>query len=70
MSPAFALYLVRPWRELSLGAGRRWDAWVAGLAIAGIAVGAGFDGQSLGLGAAVQLTVLGAVLALAFARLV
>lgn len=63
----FALYLLRPWR--GLGFARLWDALVAAIAIAGIVIGAAFDPQALGLGAAVQIIALGAILAMAFARL-
>ncbi len=66
---AFILYLFRPWRGLAEITARRLDLWVAGLTISGIIVGANFDAGGLGLGAAVQLTALGGIMAMAFARL-
>ncbi len=65
----FILYLFRPWRGLAVKTARRFDLWVAGLAVGGIIVGANFDAGGLGLGAAVQVTALGGIMALAFARL-
>lgn len=66
---AFSVLLVRPWRGGSAQATGRIELWLSGLALAIVVVGCSFDSGALGLGAAVQLTALGAVMAMAFARL-